>query len=119
MERTIMFIFEDCPALWKIADSCARHEVNFERRQAYISYKLFKWYPKHLYEKYAPLIGSATAQQIINKNNEAWRSFLALKRLEAEGKLPKHITKISMPRYRKKNGKRDLRIIGKKGLLWD
>jgi hypothetical protein len=30
---------------------------------------------------------------------------LALKRLEAEGKLPKHITKISMPRYRKKNGK--------------
>jgi len=42
--------------------------------------------PKHLYEKYAPLIGSATAQQIINKNNEAWRSFLALKRLEAERK---------------------------------
>ena len=117
MERTIMFIFEDCPALWKIADSCARREVKFERRQAYISCKLFKWYPKHLYEKYAPLIGSATAQQIINKNNEAWRSFLALKRLEAEGKLPKHITKISMPRYRKKNGKRDLRIIGKKGLL--
>ncbi|MEG9194322.1 MAG: hypothetical protein V6S10_03230 [Candidatus Methanoglobus sp.] len=29
-----------------------------------------------LYEKYSPLIGSATAQQIINKNNEAWRSFL-------------------------------------------
>jgi hypothetical protein len=24
-----------------------------------------------LYEKYSPLIGSATAQQIINKNNEA------------------------------------------------
>ena len=25
------------------------------------------------------MIGSATAQQVINKNNEAWRSFLALK----------------------------------------
>jgi putative transposase len=38
-------------------------------------------------------------------------SFLALKRLEAEGKLPKHITKISMPRYWKKKGERELRII--------
>jgi putative transposase len=110
MERTNMFIVEDCPTLWKIADNCARHEVKFERRQAYISYKRFKWYP-NLYEKYAPLIGSATAQQIINKNNEAWMSFLALKRLKAERRLPKHITKISMPRYWKKKGKRGLRII--------
>jgi len=112
MERTNMFIVEGCPALWELADKCARlyNEVNFERRQGYIRYKRFGWYPKHLYEKYAPFIGSATAQQIINKNNEAWRSFLALKRLEAEGKL-KHITRISMPRYWKKNGRRELRII--------
>jgi hypothetical protein len=40
MERANTFIVEDCPALWKIADNCARHEVNFERRHAYISYKL-------------------------------------------------------------------------------
>jgi putative transposase len=60
------------------------------------------------------LIGSATAQQIINKNNEAWRSFLALKRLEAEGKLPEHVKKISMPRYWKRNGRRELRIIIRK-----
>jgi len=113
MERANTFIVEDCPALWELADNCARlyNEVNFERRQAYIRYKRFEWYPKHLYEKYAPLIGSATAQQIINKDNEAWRSFLALKRLEAEGKLPKHITRVSMPRYWKRNGKRELRII--------
>jgi putative transposase len=113
MERANTFMVEGCPALWELADNCARlyNEVNFERRQAYIRYKRFKWYPKHLYEKYAPLIGSATAQQIINKNNEAWRSFLALKRLKAEGKLPKHITKISMPRYWKKKGKRELKII--------
>jgi putative transposase len=110
MERVDMFMVEGCPTLWMLADNCARHEVNFERRQTYISYKRFKWYP-NLYEKYAPLIGSATAQQIINKNNEAWRSFLALKRLEAEGRLPKHITRVSMPRYWKKNGKRELRII--------
>jgi IS605 OrfB family transposase len=91
VKRTNTFIIEDCPALWKLADSCAKlyNELNFERRQAYMRYRRFE-YPKHLYEKYAPLIGSATAQQIINKNNEAWRSFLALKRLEAEGKLPEH-----------------------------
>jgi putative transposase len=113
MKRVNAFIVEGCPALWELADNCAGlyNEVNFERRQAYIRYRRFEWYPKHLYEKYAPLIGSATAQQIINKNNEAWRSFLALKRLEAGGRLPKHITRVSMPRYWKKNGKRELRII--------
>jgi putative transposase len=113
MERVNAFIVEGCPALWGLADNCARlyNEVNFERRQAYIRYRCFEWYPKHLYEKYAPLIGSATAQQIINKNNEAWRSFLALKRLEAGGRLPKHITRVSMPGYWKRNGRRELRII--------
>jgi putative transposase len=113
MERVNVFIVEGCPALWELADNCAGlyNEVNFERRQAYIRYRRFEWYPKHLYEKYAPLIGSATAQQIINKNNEAWRSFLALKRLEAEGKLPKHITRVSMPRYWKRDGRRELRIV--------
>jgi putative transposase len=113
MKRVNAFIVEGCPALWELADICAGlyNEVNFERRQAYIRYRRFEWYPKHLYEKYAPLIGSATAQQIINKNSEAWRSFLALKRLEADGKLPKHITRVSMPRYWERDGRRELRII--------
>jgi putative transposase len=113
VERASTFIVEHHPTLWKLANNCARlyNEVNFERRQAYIRYKRFKWYPKDLYEKYAPLIGSAAAQQTINKSSEAWKSFLALKRLEAEGKLPEHITRVSMPRYWKKNGRRELRII--------
>ncbi|MCW4008567.1 MAG: transposase [Candidatus Bathyarchaeota archaeon] len=113
MERANTFIVEGCPNLRKLADNCARlyNEVNFERRQAYIHYKRFSWHPKPLYEKYAPIIGSATAQQIIRKNNEAWRSFLALNSLEAEGKLPPHITKVSMPRYWKRNGRRELRVI--------
>ena len=113
MERTNTFIVGGCPALWELADNCARlyNEVNFERRQAYIRYKPIKWYPKHLYERYAPLVGSATAQQIINKNNEAWKSFLALKRLEAKGRLPEHVKKVSMPRYWKRYGRRELRVI--------
>jgi putative transposase len=113
MKRVNAFIVEGCPASWELADIYAGlyNEVNFERRQAYIRYRRFERYPKHLYENYAPLIGSATAQQIINENSEAWRSFLALKRLEAEGKLPKHITRVSMPRYWKRDGRRELMII--------
>ncbi len=104
MERSNTFIVKNDPRLRILAENCSRlwNEVNFERRQAYIRYRRFEWYPKHLYEKYAPITGSATAQQIINKNNEAWRSFLALKRLEAKGKLPLHITKVSIPRYWKR-----------------
>jgi len=67
--------------------------------------------PKHLYERYAPSVGSVTAQQITNKNNEAWRSFFKLKGLEVEGRLPEHITRVSMPRYWKKYGKRELRVV--------
>gem|GEM_PF-2240870 len=49
MRRTNTFIVEDCPALWELADSCARlyNELNFERRQAYIRCRCFEWYPKH------------------------------------------------------------------------
>jgi len=93
MKRTNTFIVEDNPPLKDLADNCARlyNELNFERRQAYIHYKKFSWYPRHLYRRYAPLVGSATAQQIIRKNNEAWRSFLKLKKLEKKGKLPPHV----------------------------
>jgi hypothetical protein len=49
VRRTNTFIIEDCPALWELADSCARlyNELNFERRQAYIRCRCFEWYPKH------------------------------------------------------------------------
>ncbi len=112
-ESSSSLVGDSSPALWELADNCARlwNEINFERRQVYIHYKKFRWYPKHLYRKYALTIGSATAQQIINKNNEAWRSFFKLKKLERLGELPEHITKVSMPRYWKWNGKRELRII--------
>jgi len=87
VERVNTFIVEDNPRLRELAENCARlwNELNFERRQAYTHYKKFEWYPKHLYRKYASIVGSATAQQIINKNNEAWKSFFALKRLKEKG----------------------------------
>ena len=116
MQRTNTFIIEDnnnFNILFKLADNCSKlwNELNYERRNACINGKDINWYPKHLYNKYSVIIGSATAQQIINKNNEAWRSFLALKKMERECRLPKHITRVSMPRYWKYKGKRELRII--------
>ena len=77
MRRTNTFIIEDSSTLWELADNCARlwNELNFERRQVYMRYKKFDWYPKHLYKEYAPLVGSVADQRIIRKNNEAWRAF--------------------------------------------
>jgi len=61
------------------ADNCSRmyNGINYKRRQSFFSGK-FDWNTDEEYHKYKKLIGSATAQQIINKNNEAWKSFFAL-----------------------------------------
>jgi len=77
MERTNTFIVEGSKALWELAENCARlwNELNFERRQAYINYKKFSWYPKHLYKKYASIVGSATAQQIIKQEQRSVEKF--------------------------------------------
>jgi len=94
--------------LFEVALGCAKlwNELTYRRRQAYFNYQPIEWYPKDLYGKYAPLIGSATAQQIINKNNEAWRSFLKLKKLERKGRLPSHFEEVRPPGYWKdKNGR--------------
>jgi len=42
-----------------------------------------------LYNEFKQILGSATTQQIIRKNNEAWRSFFALLKLKKD-KLPSH-----------------------------
>jgi len=57
MERTDTFTVEGSKALWELADNCSRlwNEVNYERRQAYIHYRKFPWYPKHLYKNTPPL----------------------------------------------------------------
>ena len=57
------------------------------------------WEWQDLYNKYKNLVGSATAQQIERKNNEAWRSFFALIHLKTQGQLPSHITRVSPPGY--------------------
>ncbi|WP_456486619.1 helix-turn-helix domain-containing protein [Candidatus Alkanophaga liquidiphilum] len=62
------------------------------------------WNTDEEYGRYKRLVGSATAQQIIRKNNEAWKSFFALLKQKKEGKLPPHINRIKPPGYWKTAG---------------
>ena len=93
----------NCAKLW--------NEATYRKRQAYMNYQPIDWGCKDLYQKYASLIDSATAQQILRKNSESWRSFLALKQLEREGKLPPNIEKVCMPGYWKRDGKYKLMMV--------
>jgi putative transposase len=105
MKRTNVFTlvpsFEQEKVMFKVALGCAKlwNELTYQRRQAYFNYQPIEWYPKNLYQKYAPLVGSATAQQIINKNNEAWKSFLALKKLEKNGEPLGCMKTVKPPKY--------------------
>jgi putative transposase len=86
------------------------NEVNYTRRRMFFEKKgvdLETTY-KEFYEKYKTLIGSATTQQILNKNDEAWRGFFKMLKLKKEGKLPPFINKVNPPGYKKKNNKRTL-----------
>ena len=58
--------------LFLLADNCARmfNEINYKRRQSLFSGN-FDWNTDEFYHKYKKVIGSATAQQVIRKNNEA------------------------------------------------
>jgi len=89
------------------------NEVNYARRQQFFSNGKvdLKCTYKEFYERYKKLIGSATAQQILNKNNEAWSSFFDLLKAKKEGKLPTFITKVSPPGYKKKGKVRELWVL--------
>jgi putative transposase len=86
------------------------NEVNYARRRAFFEKRGvdLKATYKEYYEKYKTLIGSAATQQILNKNNEMWKSFFKMLKLKKEGKLPPFITKVNPPGYKKKNNKRVL-----------
>ena len=77
------------------------NEINYERRQQFFHEKKVDFkgtYSKH-YEKYKVLLG-VNAQQVLNKNNEAWNSFFSLLNLKKEGgKLLPNMKHVSPPRY--------------------
>jgi len=92
------------------------NEVNYIRLRMWLEKRRidFNGTYKELYEKYKPLIGSATAQTIIRKNNNAWRNFFRLLELKREGRLPPFMTKVNPPGFGRRNGSRTLRIIIRK-----
>ena len=63
------------------------------------------------YGKYRGELGSANAQQVINKNNEAWSSFFSLLKLKKENKLPPHMNRVSPPSYWKNENGRKLMLV--------
>ena len=91
------------------------NELNYERRQQFFHegrVDLKGTYSKY-YGKYKDELGSANAQQVINKNNEAWSSFFSLLKLRKKGKLPPHMNRVSPPSYWKdgETGRRKLILV--------
>lgn len=94
------------------ASACMWNEITYKRRQSFFN-KKFEWNTDDAYHTYKKVIGSATAQQLIRKNNEAWKSFFTLLRKKKEGTLPSHIARVRPPGYWKdrKTGKRSLKYL--------
>ncbi|MFW6064320.1 MAG: RNA-guided endonuclease InsQ/TnpB family protein [Candidatus Natronoplasma sp.] len=59
-----------CSTLW--------NKLTYKRRQSFFDDKNFDWSSDELYDEFKGWIGSATAQQIIRKNDSAWKSFFSL-----------------------------------------
>jgi putative transposase len=102
--------------LRKLADATAKlwNELNYVRLvQFRESGKIdFKGTGRELYHRYKGKLG-VNAGQVINLNNDSWRSFKTLLRLYKQGKLPKFMNKPSPPGFWKDRllGKRTLRIL--------
>jgi putative transposase len=92
------------------------NEVNYVRLRMWLEKKGidFDGTYREFYEKYKPLIGAVTAQQVLNKNNEAWKAFFRLLELRREGRLPPFMKKVNPPGFGKRNGSRTLWTIIRK-----
>jgi len=62
-EKALFSLCEMSAVLW--------NKVNYKRRQSFFSGEV-DWDTKELYDEFKKILGSATAQQIIRKNDEAW-----------------------------------------------
>ena len=85
----VLALANGCSALWDV--------LNYKRRQSFFAGN-FDWDSSKEYKSFAPNVGSATAQQVICKNNTAWRVFFKLLKMKGEGEL-KDVRKVSPPGY--------------------
>jgi len=111
MQRTSTVLLTPTEAqereLHALADASARlwNMANYERRQAYYTGSRVPSYENQwrTFKDTEPFkqLGTCKGQALLLKLQEAWGSFLALKRLERVGQLPPHIRRVSPPRYMK------------------
>ena len=90
------------------------NELNYVRRQMFFK-KCFRWDRgvEELYNSFKKILGSAIADEVIRKNDEAWRSFFKLMKMLREHRLPPNIRRVCPPGYWKdrKSGKKRLMTI--------
>jgi len=67
-EQLLRELLDASASLW--------NELNYERRQNFFNGESV-WDTADYRKQYVGILGSATAQQVIRKNSEAWRSFFA------------------------------------------
>jgi putative transposase len=67
-ERLLRELLDASASLW--------NQLNYERRQQFFDGESV-WDTADYRKQYVGVLGSATAQQVIRKNSEAWRSFFA------------------------------------------
>ena len=83
---------EDEQLLRDLLDASASlwNELTYERRQNFTDPNINKsvWDTEDYRKQYVGVLGSATAQQVIRKNSEAWRSFFSLKEKGEANGLP-------------------------------
>jgi len=89
------------------------NEVNYARRMQFFGKQKvdLKTTYKEFQEKYKKLIGIVTAQQILNKNNQAWSSFFRELKEKKDGELPDFIKKVNPPGYKKRGKSRELWVV--------
>jgi len=83
MKRTNSFNikWDDPDEIHALAEGCAVlwNKLNYRRRQSFFDKNSgFDWSSDELYDDFKGWVGSTTAQQIIRKNNSAWKSFFSL-----------------------------------------
>ena len=89
------------------------NEVTYARRMQFFGKKKvdLKGTYSEFYHKYSKLIGSATVQQILNKNNKAWSNFFEELKKKKDGELPGFIKKVNPPGYKKRGKTRKLWVV--------
>ncbi|RLM59948.1 IS200/IS605 family transposon protein TnpB, partial [Halorubrum sp. Atlit-26R] len=74
-EQLLRELLDASASLW--------NELTYERRQQFFDGESV-WDTADYRKQYVGVLGSATAQQVIRKNNEAWRSFFAAREDDAD-----------------------------------